>query len=79
MFRFAKWGEVPRIWGNGKRDEPALVSMENMADAPRNALWNSTWGKANFPLTDRLVGEINKARQGEKGGGSIERFVPGFS
>ncbi|KMS68935.1 necrosis inducing protein (NPP1) [Streptomyces viridochromogenes] len=78
-FRFAKWGEVPHAWGNGRWDQPALVSMERMAKAPRDALWNSKWGDANFPLTNNLVNEINKARQAKRGGQSIERIVPAFS
>ncbi|WP_427921431.1 NPP1 family protein [Streptomyces sp. cg40] len=61
-FRFAKWGETPVAWGNGTWDTPALVTMENMDKTPRDALWNSTWGKANFPLTNNLVSNINKAR-----------------
>ncbi|WP_155059463.1 NPP1 family protein [Streptomyces blattellae] len=61
-FRFAKWGEVPRVWGNGTWDQPGLVDVTKMADAPRNALWNSKWGKANFPLTGNLQSNINKAR-----------------
>lgn len=68
-FRFAKWGEVPRAWGNGTWDEPALVDMNMMDDTPRNALWNTNakghnyWGKANFPLTGNLQDNINKARE----------------
>ncbi|MFF6784957.1 NPP1 family protein [Streptomyces sp. NPDC012510] len=61
-FRFAKWGERPVAWGTGKWDTPALVTMENMAKTPRDALWNSKWGLANFPLTNNLVSNINKAR-----------------
>ncbi|MCF1598722.1 NPP1 family protein [Streptomyces muensis] len=68
-FRFAKWGEVPRVWGNGNWDTPTLVTMENMAKTPRDALWDTNnkkydnhWGKANFPLTNNLIDNINKAR-----------------
>lgn len=61
-FRFAKWGETPEAWPSGIWDRPSLVTMERMADAPRNALWNSKWGKANFPLTGNLKSNINKAR-----------------
>lgn len=64
-FRFAKWGEVPRVWGNGTWDQPSLVDMFQMPDAPRNALWNSTWGKANFPLTGKLQANINGARNAD--------------
>ena len=52
-------------WGTGKWDTPALVTMENMAQTPRDALWNSKWGLANFPLTNNLVNNINKARPSE--------------
>jgi hypothetical protein len=62
-FRFAKWGETAEAWGDGGWDRPALVTMENMADTPRNQLWNSYWGgEANFPLTGSLQSNINKAR-----------------
>ncbi|GGW86862.1 MULTISPECIES: NPP1 family protein [Streptomyces] len=61
-FRFAKSGETAVAWGNGGWDRPALVTMENMAKTPRDQLWNSTWGKANFPLTGNLQSNINKAR-----------------
>jgi hypothetical protein len=61
-FRFAKWDETPVAWGDGGWDRPALVTMENMAKTPRDRLWNSTWGSANFPLTNNLVSNINKAR-----------------
>jgi hypothetical protein len=39
--------------------------MEQMDKTPRDALWNSQWGRANFPLTNNLVSNINKARPGE--------------
>ncbi|MFD3313494.1 NPP1 family protein [Streptomyces sp. NPDC058694] len=80
-FRFAKWGERPEAWGDGGWDRPALVTMENMADAPRNALWNSNkkgqekWGKANFPLTNNLVGNINGARNAD---GRAKSAIPAF-
>ncbi|WP_105974829.1 NPP1 family protein [Streptomyces geranii] len=74
-FRFAKWGETPVIWGNGTWDRPALVTMENMADAPRNALWNSKWGKANFPLTGNLQSNINKAREADS---RAKAAIPAF-
>ncbi|MEU9407279.1 NPP1 family protein [Streptomyces sp. NPDC048281] len=64
-FRFAKWGERPEAWGDGGWDKPALVDIQQMADAPRNALWNSKWGKANFPLTGNFQDNINKARPSE--------------
>lgn len=65
-FRFAKWGEDTEAWGPGNQwDTPALVTMEQMPQAPRDALWNSQWGRANFPLTNNLVSNINKARPGE--------------
>jgi hypothetical protein len=74
-FRFAKWGEVPHAWGNGTWDTPALVTMQRMADAPRNALWNSQWGKANFPLTGNLQSNINKARDAD---GRAQSAIPAF-
>ncbi|MFF3373660.1 NPP1 family protein [Streptomyces sp. NPDC002680] len=74
-FRFAKWGESPVVWGNGTWDRPALVTMENMADAPRNALWNSKWGKANFPLTGNLQANINKAREADS---RAKAAIPAF-
>ncbi|WP_246561314.1 NPP1 family protein [Streptomyces roseirectus] len=74
-FRFAKWGERPEAWGNGGWDEPALVTMERMADAPRNALWNSQWGRANFPLTGNLQSNINKAREADSRAASA---IPAF-
>ncbi|MFC8348620.1 NPP1 family protein [Streptomyces sp. NPDC057280] len=62
-FRFAGWGEDTEAWGPGNHwDTPALVTMEQMPQAPRDALWNSQWGRANFPLTNNLVNNINKAR-----------------
>ncbi|MEV1081612.1 NPP1 family protein [Streptomyces sp. NPDC050211] len=67
-FRFAKWSEVPEAHSDGGWDTPALVTMEYMAKTPRDALWSSNikdhekWGSANFPLTNNLVGNINKAR-----------------
>ncbi|MEU3784720.1 NPP1 family protein [Streptomyces sp900129855] len=64
-FRFAKWGERPQAWGNGGWDKPALVDIHQMDDTPRNALWNSKWGKANFPLTGNFQDNINKARPSE--------------
>lgn len=65
-FRFAGWGEDTEAWGPGNHwDTPALVTMEQMPQAPRDALWNSQWGKANFPLTNNLVSNINKARPDE--------------
>lgn len=65
-FRFAKWGEDTEAWGSGNRwDTPALVTMQNMKDTPRNALWGSKWGRANFPLTGNLQSNINKARPAE--------------
>ncbi|GAA3887519.1 NPP1 family protein [Streptomyces lacrimifluminis] len=74
-FRFAKWGESPVAWGNGGWDTPALVTMEQMADAPRNSLWNSQWGNANFPLTNNLYGNINKARNAD---GRAASAIPAF-
>lgn len=74
-FRFAKWGEVPHAWGNGTWDTPALVTMQRMADAPRNALWNSQWGHANFPLTGNLQSNINKARDAD---GRAQAAIPAF-
>lgn len=74
-FRFAKWGERPEVWGNGTWDRPALVTMESMADAPRNALWNSKWGKANFPLTGNLQSNINKAREADS---RAKSAIPAF-
>ncbi len=74
-FRFAKWDEVAHAWGDGGWDRPALVTMENMADAPRNALWNSQWGKANFPLTGNLQSNINKARNAD---GRAAAAIPAF-
>jgi hypothetical protein len=62
-FRFAKWGERPEA--NSYWERPALVDVPSMDDAPRNAIWNSTWGKANFPLTGNLQSNINKARPAE--------------
>lgn len=65
-FRFAKWGEDTEAWGPGNQwDTPALVTMEQMDKTPRDALWNSQWGRANFPLTNNLISNINKARPGE--------------
>ncbi|MDX3454013.1 NPP1 family protein [Streptomyces sp. ME02-8801-2C] len=64
-FRFAQWGETAEAWSDGGWDTPALVTMENMADAPRNALWNSKWGDANFPLTGNFQANINKARNAD--------------
>jgi hypothetical protein len=67
-FRFAKWGEDTEARGPGNKwDTPALVTMQNMATTPRNALWNSKWKdgtkeKAVFPLTGNLQSNINKAR-----------------
>lgn len=61
-FRFAKWGETAEAWGDGGWDRPALVTMENMAKTPRDQLWNSKWGSANFPLTGNLQSNINEAR-----------------
>lgn len=80
-FRFAKWGEVPRVWGNGTWDRPALVTMENMDKTPRDQLWNSNqkgqekWGKANFPLTNNLVSNINGARNAD---GRAKAAIPAF-
>ncbi|QOV33212.1 NPP1 family protein [Streptomyces ferrugineus] len=59
-FRFAKWGERPEAYGQW--DRMSLADLTQMADAPRNALWNSTWGRANFPLAGNLQSNINKAR-----------------
>ncbi|WP_405819035.1 NPP1 family protein [Streptomyces sp. NBC_01390] len=64
-FRFAKWGETPVAWGDGGWDHPALVTMENMDKTPRDQLWNSKWGDANFPLTGNLQSNINKARNAD--------------
>jgi hypothetical protein len=36
--------------------------MEHMDKTPRDQLWNSRWGSANFPLTGSLISNINKAR-----------------
>ena len=74
-FRFAKWGEVPRAWGNGTWDEPALVDINQMADTPRNALWSSKWGKANFPLTGNFQDNINKAREADS---RAKAAIPAF-
>ncbi|MFI1355125.1 NPP1 family protein [Streptomyces sp. NPDC020898] len=64
-FRFAAWGEAPEAWGDGGWDRPALVTMENMDQTPRDQLWNSKWGSANFPLTGNLQSNINKARDAD--------------
>jgi hypothetical protein len=65
-FRFAKAGEDTEAWGPGNRwDTPALVTMQNMDKTPRDALWNSKWGKANFPLTGNLQRNINLASPSE--------------
>jgi hypothetical protein len=64
-FRFAKWGEAAKAWGDGGWDRPALVTMEYMDKTPRDQLWNSKWGDANFPLTGNLQSNINKARPSE--------------
>ncbi|MFI9828189.1 hypothetical protein ACIHIX_10920 [Streptomyces sp. NPDC051913] len=80
-FRFAKWGEVPRVYGNGTWDEPALVDMNMMDDTPRNALWNTNakdhnyWGRANFPLTGNLQDNINKAREADS---AAKNAIPAF-
>ncbi|MEH0420283.1 NPP1 family protein [Streptomyces sp. B21-083] len=64
-FRFAQWGETAEAWGDGGWDMPALVTMENMDKTPRDQLWNSKWGKANFPLTGNFQSNINKARDAD--------------
>ncbi|HSX96772.1 MAG TPA: hypothetical protein VLG91_05185 [Streptomyces sp.] len=74
-FRFAKWGESPEAWGNGDWEEPALVTMQRMADAPRNALWDSQWVRANFPLSGNLQSNINKARDADSRAASA---IPAF-
>ncbi len=74
-FRFAKWGESPVVWGNGSWDRPALVTMENMDKTPRDQLWNSTWGSANFPLTGNLQSNINKARNADS---RAQAAIPAF-
>ncbi|MGW0709400.1 NPP1 family protein [Streptomyces sp. NPDC002643] len=74
-FRFAKWGEAPKARGNGQWDQPALVDMYKMADKPRNALWNSKWDKANFPLTGNLQSNINKAREANS---AAKNAIPAF-
>ncbi|MFE0251416.1 NPP1 family protein [Streptomyces sp. NPDC059010] len=72
-FRFAKWGEQPEAMG--RWDHPALVDVPQMDDAPRNALWNSKWGKANFPLTGNLQSNINKAREANS---AAKSQIPAF-
>jgi hypothetical protein len=72
-FRFAKWGEQPEAMGHW--DRPALVDVPQMADAPRNAVWNSTWGKANFPLTGKLQDNINGARNADS---RAKAAIPAF-
>ncbi|WP_330289298.1 NPP1 family protein [Streptomyces sp. NBC_00576] len=74
-FRFAKWGETPVAWGDGGWDHPALVTMENMDKTPRDQLWNSKWGDANFPLTGNLQSNINKAREADSRAASA---IPAF-
>ncbi|GGW95732.1 NPP1 family protein [Streptomyces lomondensis] len=55
-FRFAKAGETAEAWGDGGWDRPALVPYDTLRSQNRtawNALANSDWGQANFPLQDR--------------------------
>lgn len=74
-FRFAKWGEVPRAQGENIWDQPALVDIQTMDDTPRNALWNSKWGDANFPLTGNFQDNINKARNADS---RAKAAIPAF-
>ncbi|WP_030600017.1 hypothetical protein [Streptomyces fulvoviolaceus] len=67
--------EVPRVWGNGTWDQPSLVDMFQMDKAPRDALWNSTWGKANFPLAGKLQANINNARNADS---RAKAAIPAF-
>ncbi|MFJ2440758.1 NPP1 family protein [Streptomyces sp. NPDC087658] len=50
-------GERPEAWGKGAGwDRPALVSMEKLRNSDGkayNALKNSEWGNANFPIQDK--------------------------
>jgi hypothetical protein len=55
-FRFAKTGEKPEAWGDGGWDRPALVAMDKLKASNSkayNALKNSDWGSANFPIQDK--------------------------
>lgn len=67
-FRFAKTGERAEAWGNGGWDRPALVPYDTLWSRNRtawNALENSSWGRANFPLQDKndhFRNTLNKAK-----------------
>ncbi|MET9832137.1 NPP1 family protein [Streptomyces sp. NPDC006385] len=67
-FRFAKAGERGEAWGNGSWDRPALVPYDTLWSRNRtawNALENSSWGRANFPLQDKndhFRSTLNKAK-----------------
>ncbi|PAZ14128.1 necrosis inducing protein (NPP1) [Streptomyces sp. SA15] len=67
-FRFAGAGERAEAWGNGAWDRPALVPYDTLWSRNRtafNALANSDWGQANFPLqdkNDRFRNTLNKAK-----------------
>ncbi|MEU2288890.1 NPP1 family protein [Streptomyces sp. NPDC013178] len=67
-FRFAKVGERAEAWGDGGWDRPALVPYDTLWSENRtafNALANSEWGQANFPLQDkgdRFRNTLNEAK-----------------
>ncbi|MFF7528519.1 NPP1 family protein [Streptomyces bobili] len=55
-FRFAKSGEQAEAWGDGGWDRPALVAMDKLKSSNRtayDALKNSEWDSANFPIQDK--------------------------
>ncbi|MFJ8113710.1 NPP1 family protein [Streptomyces sp. NPDC096132] len=67
-FRFAKVGERAEAWGDGGWDRPALAPYDTLWSKYRtafNALADSDWGQANFPLqdkNDRFRNTLNKAK-----------------
>lgn len=56
-FRFAKAGERAEAWGNGGWDRPALAPYDilwSRYKSAYDALEESSWGNANFPLQDKF-------------------------
>ncbi|MER6710106.1 MULTISPECIES: NPP1 family protein [unclassified Streptomyces] len=74
-FRFAKSGEAPEVVKDW--DRPNLVAMDRLRNTNGkafDALWNATWGSANFPLQDRdarFETTLNRAKPSQ-----IRSFTP---